>query len=491
MNAQTIWTHLIAAGLSPCGAAALMGNLRAESNLDPQNLQNSFEAKLNHTNATYTAAVDAGTYGNFICDGAGYGLAQWTYSTRKENLLLYARKIGASIGDLNMQIAFLLHELQNDYPGVLAVLKSTHDLYYASDLVLMQYERPADQGENQRRRRANYSHEYYKRFAKEGTTMATVSEQRATAVNLMTSREKKNDYTQGSKRKYFFGHPDNKPGNTKQKGFSDCSSAVRNAIKAATGIDIGGNTSAQINNRKKLGQVVHQTDGYYPDESVMEPADCLYFKGNKSHPLDVGHVEMYIGNGKICGHGSGTGPKIQNMKSYCKTRATSSRRYFMTIRWIKDGSAVEEPNVLKYGSEGEDVKILQMSLLALGFNLGSYGADGDFGSATQAAVISFQTNVGLEPTGIVDTQTLAIITAALEANGDTDEPDETLPMPVINGVTITEGTWHIRTGPGTEFASAGVVHGGEVLEKISIDNWIPVMFNGEVRFISPNSAKSR
>ena len=117
-NADKIWAHLIAAGLSPQGAAALMGNLRAESGLDPTNLQNSFEGKLAHTNATYTAAVDDGSYGNFVSDGAGYGLAQWTYSTRKENLLLYARRIGASIGDLNMQIAFLLHELQNDYSAM-------------------------------------------------------------------------------------------------------------------------------------------------------------------------------------------------------------------------------------------------------------------------------------------------------------------------------------------------------------------------------------
>ena len=39
---------------------------------------------------SYTEAVDAGTYKNFVHDAAGYGLAQWTYSTRKENLLKFA-----------------------------------------------------------------------------------------------------------------------------------------------------------------------------------------------------------------------------------------------------------------------------------------------------------------------------------------------------------------------------------------------------------------
>lgn len=60
-NAEQIWRHLIAAGLSPCGAAALMGNLQAESALEPTNLQNGFESKLGLDNAAYTAAVDNGT----------------------------------------------------------------------------------------------------------------------------------------------------------------------------------------------------------------------------------------------------------------------------------------------------------------------------------------------------------------------------------------------------------------------------------------------
>lgn len=164
--------------------------------------------------------------------------------------------------------------------------------------------------------------------------MATASEKRAKAVQYMTDREKKNSYTQNyPKRTYFFGYPDNKPGNKTQKGYSDCSAAAMKAIKAAAGISIGANTTEQINNRKK-GKIVDETTGYYPDESKLLPGDCLYFKGNTSHPLDVGHVEVYIGNGRCVGHGSGTGPTIKNLKTYCKGRATSKRRYFMAIRWI-------------------------------------------------------------------------------------------------------------------------------------------------------------
>ena len=124
-----------------------MGNLYAESGLNPVNLQNTHEKKLGLTDAAYTAAVDAGTYTNFAADGAGYGLAQWTYKTRKAALLAYVRAAGWSVGDLEAQVGFLLQELAGSYKGVLSTLKNAQDVRTASDAVLLQFERPADQGE--------------------------------------------------------------------------------------------------------------------------------------------------------------------------------------------------------------------------------------------------------------------------------------------------------------------------------------------------------
>ena len=86
----------------------MMGNLFAESALSPINLQNTYEKKLRYSDSTYTIAVDNGTYTNFIKDSAGYGLAQWTFWSRKQNLLNYAKSKGVSIGDLNMQLEFLM-----------------------------------------------------------------------------------------------------------------------------------------------------------------------------------------------------------------------------------------------------------------------------------------------------------------------------------------------------------------------------------------------
>ena len=93
-NEERIWNYLIGKGLSSAGAAGLMGNLFAESALNPKNLQNSYEKKLGYTDDSYTVAVDNGSYDNFVHDSAGYGLAQWTFWSRKENMLTFARAAG-------------------------------------------------------------------------------------------------------------------------------------------------------------------------------------------------------------------------------------------------------------------------------------------------------------------------------------------------------------------------------------------------------------
>lgn len=179
-NAEKIWNYLIGQALTENGAAGLMGNLRAESGLKPTNLQNSFEAKLGLNDDTYTAAVDSGAYGNFIKDSAGYGLAQWTFWTRKQNLLVFAQKKAKSIGDLEMQLDFLMSELSTGYKGVLSVLQdSSKTLRECSDAVLLNFERPANQSESVKATRASYGEEYFKQFASGKTSTATTQDKAA------------------------------------------------------------------------------------------------------------------------------------------------------------------------------------------------------------------------------------------------------------------------------------------------------------------------
>ena len=160
-DSGVIWNFLKEKGLNEFGIAGLMGNLKAESGLKPTNLQNSFEKKLDLMDEEYTLCVDEGIYENFSKDAAGYGLAQWTYSSRKEALKKYADSKGASIGNLEMQLEFLWQELTTKYKGVLSVLKNAKSIQEASDIVLTQFERPADQGVSVKAKRAEYALEYY------------------------------------------------------------------------------------------------------------------------------------------------------------------------------------------------------------------------------------------------------------------------------------------------------------------------------------------
>ena len=86
-DSEKIWNRLDDEGFNDYGKGGLIGNLDAESGLKPKNLQNSYEKKLGYTDDSYTAAVDNSSYGNFVKDSAGYGLAQWTYWSRKQNML--------------------------------------------------------------------------------------------------------------------------------------------------------------------------------------------------------------------------------------------------------------------------------------------------------------------------------------------------------------------------------------------------------------------
>jgi hypothetical protein len=64
-----------------------------------------------------------------------------------------------------------------------------------------------------------------------------------------------------------------------------------------------------------------------------------------------------------------------------------------------------ELNQLQKGSEGEQVKTLQRLIIAKGYKLAQYGADGDFGAETEGAVRQFQSDNKLGVDGIVGQNT--------------------------------------------------------------------------------------
>lgn len=61
--------------------------------------------------------------------------------------------------------------------------------------------------------------------------------------------------------------------------------------------------------------------------------------------------------------------------------------------------------MLAKGSKSQQVKLLQRTLIGWGYSVGVYGADGDFGAATEKAVKKFQTANKLAADGIVGKDT--------------------------------------------------------------------------------------
>ena len=137
-NKYFLWNFFHARIRNPYGVAGLMGNLQAESNIQSICLEGTFRKKLGLTSEEYTFAVDTKEYENFVNDNAGYGLAQWTYSKHKQQLLVCANKMGKSIGNFEMQCQFLWEDL-NRFSSVLRVLQRATSVKEASDDVILRY----------------------------------------------------------------------------------------------------------------------------------------------------------------------------------------------------------------------------------------------------------------------------------------------------------------------------------------------------------------
>lgn len=300
-NEEKIWNYLLGKGLTKAGTAGLMGNLYAESGLRPNNLQNSYEKSLGYTDESYTAAVDNGTYGNFVKDSAGYGLAQWTYWSRKQNMLNFHKAAKKSIGDLETQLDFLMKELSG-YKSLLNLLKSTSSLQAASDAVLTQFERPADMSAAAKARRAGYGQTYYDKYAggtgtQEGSAMGYSRQKVVDLINSWIGK-KESDGSYKSIIDIYNTQKSFPRGTKMQYGWAWCACtwsalAVKLGYTAIMPVEIS--CYYLVEQAKKMGIWV-ENDGYVP-----KPGDAVLYDwqdsgagDNTGSPDHVGTVtEVY------------------------------------------------------------------------------------------------------------------------------------------------------------------------------------------------------
>lgn len=379
-NAEYIWRWLWERIGNDFGTAGLVGNLCAESGLNPKNLQNSYEQLLGMTDSEYTAAVDSGKYSEqeFVSDRAGFGLAQWTARERKQALFDFAKLKGTSIGDLEMQLAFLWTELGRSYKSVLDALILAKNVRDASDAVMLKYEVPADTSENNRASRADLGMMYYERYA---VGAVARNEKADTIVKLATERL-------GCK--YVFGAKGQIQNG--QQVF-DCRGFTWWLLQQV-GISI-----SDVGATTQYNTVADWTERGLTSD--MPNLVCPVFKYRQSDGK-MAHTGMHIGDGVIIHCTSNGGVKYGDLSDPSWTHYAIPKGLY-TDAEIEHARGRELVRKLQKGCSGEDVKRLQETLNGLGFSCGK--ADGIFGTKTKTAVMAFQSAYGLTADGIVGAKT--------------------------------------------------------------------------------------
>lgn len=136
----------------------------------------------------------------------------------------------------------------------------------------------------------------------------------------------------------------------------------------------------------------------------MKGMACDFVVKNVS-PLEVAKYAESIGvKGIGCYTNQGfTHIDTRDWKYFWKNSSTNSVSTFGGT--TTNNNKAQQLQTLNFGKKNADVKKLQERLIALGYDLGIYGADSHFGTKTYTAVCKFQRDNGLKVDGIVGQQT--------------------------------------------------------------------------------------
>ena len=217
-----------------------------------------------------------------------------------------------------------------------------------------------------------------------------------------------------------------------------------------------------------------------------------------------GHVGYYVGNGEVV--------EWRGFNYGCvKTKLLDrSWLYWYELPFIDYGDAILTSDtaptevvlgcrLLKNGMTGSDVKELQETLLALGYQLPKHGADGKYGAETEKAVKAFQKSQGLTQDGKYgDLTHAALMDAEADAEDGVEQPaPETpapeAPVPEVRTVVLvsSNGKVNIRTGNGTNYARiTSAADGAKFTHVATADNgWHAVIVGSKVGWVSGEFSK--
>ena len=448
---QQIWNFL-KQHFNDYGVAGLMGNLDAESGLRSNNLQDTHSREFGLTDAQYTAAVDNGTYTKFVNDEAGYGLVQWTYWSRKQNLLNYAKSKNKSIGDLEMQLEFLIKELKESYTNsVYNVLKNASSVQEASDAVLMNFERPLNAASH-KSKRASMGQVYYNKYAK-GVVEAMATNTYAKGVNtkLSTNFSSSEFDCKGSGCcSTTIVNPDLVKYLQQIREYFKAPITITSAYRCAThNSRVGGATGSRHTKGDAADIVVK---GVAPAE-VAKYAESIGIKGIGLYETNADGFFVHI--------------DTRTTKSFWYGQNEQPRNTFggNSIITTPTNTVINNSSTtISLNDTGAAVKEIQQMLVDLGYTLTdnpndkTKGVDGIFGSKTWKAIIDFQGKNNLRQDGIVGEITMEALEKAVSNAGF--------------NVKVTASLLNVRSNPGIENAIVGIVRKNATYKLLEIkDGW--------------------
>lgn len=167
---REIWDILIKSIPNAYGVAGLMGNLFAESSLNPKCVTGG-GLKTKDQKLEYIRKVKDGIIPgyDFSHDGIAFGLAQWRYWSRKEAFYLYCRENKFDIDSIEGQLNYLFQEIRT-YKTVYNTICNANTVAKASDIVMERYLKPANVSEQARTKRRNFGQECYDLYAEGSET---------------------------------------------------------------------------------------------------------------------------------------------------------------------------------------------------------------------------------------------------------------------------------------------------------------------------------
>lgn len=453
------------------GIAALFGQIEKESHFIVNNVQDG----MGWSDEDYTRAVDNGTYTQFATDEIGYGLYQLTEKSRKTSYLEFTRNRGASIGNMENMVAFMLWELYKKFPGIWRQLQTSHDLNALTKTLLYEWENPQEKVQNLADR-LQYANEWYQKLKQKGggTMSSTTANQNgsvnAAAEKVLALARSELDYHEkmsgvglddknanagtGNWTKYardldeiqsFY--------NGKKQGAAWCDVFVDWLFMKCFGADTAMKMLCQPKNSAgagcKYSKDYYQASGRFVKTPM--PGVQIFFYDNAGQINHTGIVETVNGD-QITTIEGNTMDRVARMTYSIHDGRIAG--YGIPI-WELAGNVTvpQEPAVainidmnivnnmfLRLGDKNEQVAAMQNRLIKLGYDVGNDGADGDFGVDTLAALKQFQYDHNLPECGYFGPATFA-------AMKPTQSQTQSSTTPTVPGFTPTpQGTSEFKIG---------------------------------------------